>query len=101
MFLPKPAHLLGSLSALLETGTQNPVRSTSDVDQLRQSIIDYGRMIYDLYSYQPVRIEVKWVAYRLRESPAAILATLVLLEKEGVAIRTSSKGLWKLRINPD
>jgi hypothetical protein len=100
MFLPKPAHLLRSLADLLETGTRYP-QNTAEFEQLGQSIMEYGRMIHDLYACDPVPIEVEWVAHRLRESPAAVIAALFLLEKEGRAIHTSYKGLWKLRIWPD
>ena len=100
MFLSKPAHLLSNLANLLEIGTQHPENAT-DLEQLGQSIMEHGRMIYDLYSRDPVRIEVKRVAYRLRESPAAVIAALFLLEKGGRAIRTSCKGIWKLRVRPD
>jgi hypothetical protein len=58
-------------------------------------------MIYDLYSSRTVLIEVRCLAHRLRESPDAVIAALVILEKEGRAIRTSHKGLWKLRIGRD
>jgi hypothetical protein len=58
-------------------------------------------MVYQLYSYHPVRIEVKELAYRLRESPADVIAALAFLEREGRAFRTRYKGLWKLRIIPD
>jgi hypothetical protein len=60
----------------------------------------YGQMAHDLYACEPVRIEVKALAYRLRESPADVVAALVLLETEGRAVRTSYKGLWKLRVIP-
>jgi hypothetical protein len=99
MFLPKPAHLLSNPANLLEIGTQHP-ENTTDLEQLGQSIMEHGRMISDLYSCDPVRIEFKWVAYRLRESPAAVIVALFLLEKGGRAIRTSYKGIWKLRVTP-
>jgi hypothetical protein len=100
MPLLKPEHLLSSLAALLQVGTQYFARDTTGLNQLRQSIMRYDQMVYDLYSYEPVRIEVKALAYRLRESPADVVAALVLLETEGRAARTSYKGRWKLRVIP-
>jgi hypothetical protein len=55
MSRPKPARLFGSLAAFLEIGIQNPAQNTNHLEQLRQSIMGYGRMLYDLYAYQPVR----------------------------------------------
>ncbi|MGA3104086.1 MAG: hypothetical protein ABSD53_06370 [Terriglobales bacterium] len=101
MHLRRPTHLLSSLAALLETGTQHPAEDTTELQHLRQSILEHAEMVYQLYSYHPVRIEVKELAYRLRESPADVIAALAFLEREGRAFRTRYKGLWKLRIIPD
>jgi hypothetical protein len=101
MYLPRPANLLSSLVALLETGTQHTPQDTTELKQLRKSIMEHGQMVYDLNSCQPVRIEVKELAYRLRESPTDVTAALALLEREGRAFRTRYKGLWKLRITPE
>jgi hypothetical protein len=79
----------------------HPPQDTTELQQLRASIMEHGRMVYELYSYQPVRIEVKELAYRLRESPADVIAALAFLEQEGRAFRTRYKGLWKLHIIPD
>jgi hypothetical protein len=100
MRLLTPEHLLSSLAALLQVGTQYRAQDTTGLNQLRQSIMRYGQMAYDLHSCEPVRIEVKALAYRLRESPADVVAALVLLETEGRAVRTSYKGFWKLRVIP-
>jgi hypothetical protein len=101
MHLPSPAHLLSSLAAFLETGTSHPVEDTTKLQQLRTAIMEHGQMVYELYSYQPVRIEVKELAYRLREPPADVIAALAFLEQEGRAFRTRYKGLWKLHITPE
>ncbi len=97
MLLPRPARLLSALAALLEF-TQHSGPGGSEIEQIRKSIIDHGRMVYNLYSVQWVRIEVKQLAYRLRESPADVIAALMILENDGLAFRTTSKGLWKLRV---
>jgi len=101
MFLPKLVPLTSTLSALLKDGMRTASQDTPQLKQLREVIMEHGRMLYNLYSYQPVRVEIKELAYRLRESPADVLAALALLEEEGQAFHTSCKGLWKLRIAPD
>lgn len=101
MHLRRPTHLLSSLAALLEGGTQHATQDTAELRQLRQSIMEHAEMVHQLYSYQPVRIEVKELAYRLRESPADAMAALAFLELEGRAFRTRYKGLWRIRLNPD
>lgn len=101
MYLPRPADLISSLASLLETGNPHPAQDTTQLKQLRKSIMEHGQMVYELYSYQPVRIEVKELAYRLRESPEDVIAALAFLEREGRAFRTRYKGLWKLRIIPE
>lgn len=101
MFLPKLVPLVSTLSALLKDEMRTASQDTHQLKQLREVIMEHGRMLYNLYSYQPVRVEIKELAYRLRESPADVLAALALLEEEGRAFHTSSKGLWKLRITPD
>jgi hypothetical protein len=60
-------------------------RDTKEIQQLREVIIDHGRMVYRLYSYQPVRIEVRELAFRLRETTQNVVTALVLLEDEGWA----------------
>jgi hypothetical protein len=101
MYLPRPADLLSSLVALLGTGAQHTPQDTTELKQLRKSIMEHGQMVHDLNSNQPVRIEVKELAYRLRESPTDVIAALTLLEREGRAFRTRYKGLWKLSITPE
>jgi hypothetical protein len=57
-------------------------------------------MLHDFSPREPVLAEVKWLAYRLRESAADVVAALYLLENEGRACHTSHKYLWKLLVTP-
>ena len=50
--------------------------------------------------HQPVAVEAKELAFRLRETAHFIVTALILLEKEGRAGRTSLAGYWTLRVQP-
>jgi hypothetical protein len=72
----------------------------TQIQQLAGAIIEHGRMASQLYSRQPVGVEVKELAFRFREKPHNILTALILLEGEGQANRTRYEGYWMLRVQP-
>jgi hypothetical protein len=72
-----------------------------EIDELAQSILDYGRMRLSVYPKQEVVVEVDELAFRLRETPRTINKVLFLLESERRAERTELDGLWRLHISSE
>ena len=72
--------------------------SERELDELAQSVLDYGRMMMQFYPQKAVDVEVGELAFRLRESKRDITKVLHLLESRREAIRTELDGLWTLQI---
>jgi hypothetical protein len=68
------------------------------IEQLAETIIDHGQMAKKLLRKQTVAVEVKELAFRLREKPKTITKALVLLRNQGRARRTDLDGLWELQV---
>lgn len=68
------------------------------IEELAQSVLDYGRMRLRLYPQQAVVVEVDELAFRLRETRRTIKKVLYLLESQRQAKRTELEGLWTLQI---
>jgi len=100
MDLYKSRPFLSNLAAMLRGELFDARQDTKEIRQLREAIIEHGQMAYQLYLHQPVRIEVKELAFRFRETPHNIVTALILLEEEGWAQRTKYRGLWYLRVPP-
>jgi len=69
-----------------------------EIEELAQSVLDYGRMRLHVYPERIVVVEVDELAFRLRESRRTITKVLYLLESQRRAKRTELKGLWSLQI---
>ena len=72
--------------------------SERELEELAQSVLDYGRMMMQFHLQQAVDVEVDELAFRLRESKRDIAKVLHLLESRGEAERTELEGLWTLQI---
>ena len=75
-----------------------------ELDQLGGAIVEHGRMVHQLYlkrsadPSQPVRVEVRELAFCFRESTNNNVAALVRLEGHGQARRTKVDGLQEYLI---
>jgi hypothetical protein len=74
------------------------IAEEKQIRQLAGAILDYGRMLSQVYSHQGVGVWEKELAFRFRETTSNIVSALVLLEKEGRGRRTRLGGYWTLRI---
>ena len=72
----------------------------SQLRQLSEAIIDYGRMVraYRGYSVPNVTLEITELANRFRESPETIKDALLLLQDTGDAEPANLDGCWKLQL---
>jgi len=100
MDLRKSRPFLSNLAAMFRGEPFDARQDTEEIRQLREAIIEHGQMVYQQYLHQPVRIEVKELAFRFRETPRNIVTALILLEEEGWGKRTKYRGLWYLRVPP-
>ena len=69
-----------------------------EIEQLAETIMEHGQMTQKLHRNQRVAVEVKELAFRLREKPKTITRALVLLRNQGRARRTDLDGLWELQV---
>jgi hypothetical protein len=76
------------------------IAKEKQIRQLAGAILDYERMLSQVYSNQGIGVWEKELAFRFRETTRDIVAALVLLEKEGRASRTRLAGYWTLRVPP-
>lgn len=74
------------------------IAEEKQIRQLAGAILEYGRMLSQVYSHQGVGVWEKELAFRFRETTSNIVSALVLLEKEGRGRRTRLGGYWTLRI---
>lgn len=100
MALTKWRRFLSKLSSLLPKGCSTTNLDTHEIQQLRKGIADHGQIAFRLYSRAPVRIYVREIASRLRETRHDVGAALALLERKGWATRTKQAGLWTLHMYP-
>ncbi len=90
---------LRARAGLLEDVLRGRGRTASrnrEIEELAQSVLDYGRMRLYMYPKQEVVVEVGELAFRLRETPRTINKVLSLLESQRRAKRTELDGLWRL-----
>jgi hypothetical protein len=73
-------------------------RQTQEVEELACVLLDYGRMRIDVRSRRGLVVEVKDLAFRLRETRRTVTDALFLLESQGHAKRTKHSGRWKLQV---
>jgi hypothetical protein len=59
------------------------IAAEKQIRQLAGAILDYGRMLSQVYSHQGVGVWEKELAFRFRETTSNIVSALVLLEKGG------------------
>jgi|ERR1700674_1318080 len=76
------------------------IAKEKQIPQLAGAILDYERMLSQVYSHQGIGVWEKELAFRFRETTRDIVAALVLLEKEGRASRTRLAGYWTLGVPP-
>ena len=76
------------------------IAEEKQIRQLAGAILDYGRMLSQVYSHQGVGVWEKELAFRFRETTSNIVSALVLMEKEGRGRRTRLGGYWTLLIQP-
>ena len=69
------------------------------IEELAQSVLDYGQMKLLFYPQQAVLVEVEELACRLRETPRTVTKVLRLLESQKRARRTQLQGLWRLQVD--
>ena len=95
----KLGQFLTNLRAML-TGENSDVRRAGkkQIQQLAGAILDYVRMVSQLYSQQGVGVGERELAFRFRETTHNIVSALVLPEKEGRATRTRLAGYWSLDV---
>jgi hypothetical protein len=94
-FLTNLAGLLPGEKSDAKTAEEKQIR------QLARAILDYERMLSQVYSHQGVGVWEKELVFRFRETTRDIVAALVLLEKEGRARRTRLAGYWTVRVQPE
>lgn len=72
----------------------------SQLRQLSEAIIDYGRMVqaYRRYAVPNVILEITELANRFRETPQTIKDALLLLQDIGCAEPADLDGCWKLQL---
>ena len=76
------------------------IAEEKQIRQLAGAILDYGRMLSQVYSHQGVGVWEKELAFRFRETTSNIVLALALLEKEGRGRRTRLAGYWTLCVQP-
>jgi hypothetical protein len=70
-----------------------------EMEQLAETIVEYGRMRQEHYGSHIVLVGAGEVAMRLRETTQVIIQALGVLEKQGRAEQTSVRGRWRLHLN--
>jgi hypothetical protein len=95
----KLSQFLTNLAAMRPSEKSDAKRVVEkQIRQLAGAILDYGRMVSQLYSHQGVGVWEKELAFRFRETTGNIVTALGLLEQEGRASRTRLTGYWTLRV---
>jgi hypothetical protein len=70
-----------------------------EMDQLAETIVEYGRMRQEHYGSHAVLVGAGEVAMRLRETTHVIVQALGVLKDQGRAEETSVRGRWRLHLN--
>jgi hypothetical protein len=92
---------LTNLAAMFPGETSDAkMAAEKQIRQLAGAILDYGRMLSQVYSHQGVGVWEKELAFRFGETTSNIVSALVLLEKEGRGRRTRLAGYWTFRVQP-
>jgi hypothetical protein len=100
MGFSKSRSAITKLTATLDGAPSEAHSTTGEIQRLGEAVTEFGQMMYRVHSYYPVYVEVRELAFRLRETSENIVSALVVLEDSGWASRTTSFGLWRLRVEP-
>lgn len=99
MFFKYLRHAIGRVKARIELTAAEPQYGPREMDQLAESIVEYGRMRQEHYGSHAVLIGAGEVAMRLRETTQVVVEALGVLKEQGRAEETSVRGRWRLHLN--
>lgn len=69
-----------------------------EMEQLAETIIDYGRMRQEHYGSDAALVGAGEVAMRLRETTHVVVQALRVLKEQGRAEETHVRGRWRLHL---
>lgn len=100
MYFKHLQHAIGRVTArILGPAPAEQQYGPREMEQLAESIVEYGRMRQEHYSSHAVLIGAGEVAMRLRETTYVIVQALGVLKEQGRAEETSVRGRWRLHLN--
>ena len=72
--------------------------SPREIEQLAETIMEYGRMSQQHYGSRAILVGAGEVAMRLRETTQVIAKALAVLKEQGRAEETGARGRWRLHL---
>ena len=67
------------------------------IEELARAVLDYGRLIIQLYPQEDVLVDEMELAFRFRETRPNITRALYRLERQGQAEPLDFDGQWRLQ----
>jgi hypothetical protein len=93
-------HAIGRVTArILGPPPDEQQYGPREMEQLAESIVEYGRMRQEHYGSHAVLVGAGEVAMRLRETTQVIVQALGVLKEQGRAEETSVRGRWRLHLS--
>ena len=99
MFFKYLQHAIGRVKARIGLTAAEPQYEPREMEQLAESIVEYGRMRQEHYGSHTVLVGAGEVAMRLRETTRVIVQAMGVLKEQGRAEETSVRGRWRLHLN--